>query len=55
MELSEFGLWYLPHLSFKGKVLVDFIAKWPDYEDRSNQKAMEWWIYYVDEVSCNPP
>ena len=55
VELSEFGLWYLPHLSLKGKVLVDFIAKWPDYEDCSNQKAMEWWILYVDEVSCNPP
>ena len=41
VELSEFGLWYLPRLSLKGYALEDFIAKWLNFEDFSDQKTME--------------
>lgn len=49
VELSEFGMQYLPHLSLKGQVLPYFIMEWLDFEDHLDQELMEWWILYLME------
>ena len=51
MELSEFGMRYLPHLSLKRQVFVDFITEWLNPIDCFDWKMMECWILYVDGAS----
>ena len=49
IELSEFGIEYKPRLSMKGQVLVDFLAKVPQQEMKSDNSS--WWMLNVDGAS----
>ncbi|RVW98132.1 hypothetical protein CK203_031851 [Vitis vinifera] len=51
VELSELGLRYLPCLSLKRQVLVDFIIEWPKKPVEESSDMEEWWILRIDRVS----
>lgn len=51
VELSELGLRYLPCLSLKRQVLVDFIIEWPKKPVEESSDMEEWWILCIDRIS----
>ena len=51
VELSVLGLRYLPCLSLKRQVLVDFIIEWPKKPVEESSDMEEWWILCIDRIS----
>ena len=49
MELSEYGIQYMPRLFKKWKVMADFLAELPQPNTRPNSKG--WWTLHVDGAS----
>jgi len=45
IELSEFEIQYRPRTTIKGQVVVDFIAKFTNGEDKGANECPQWSIY----------